>query len=110
MVEDKGPTPPASPPESPKLIEIPLSKEVMPSKQVSAARSQPPTVFVLKDGEQLESRFYLLTASSLQIEVGRQRRTIPVSTLAINATIAANRERGIELSIPRDRNTVFLGF
>jgi hypothetical protein len=104
VVENKGPRPPAPPPEPPKLIEVPQSKEV------PVAKPQPPTLFVLKDGERLESRYYLLTVQSLQIEVGRQKRTIPVSTLDLDATIAANHERGIEVTIPRDRNTVFLSF
>ena len=104
VVESKEPRPPAPPPEPPKLIEVPQSKEV------PLAKPQPPTLFVLKDGERLESRYYLLTAQSLQIEVDRQRREIPVSTLDLDATIAANHERGIEVTIPRDRNTVFLSF
>jgi hypothetical protein len=104
VVESKEPRPPAPPPEPPKLIEVPQSKEV------PLAKPQPPTLFVLKDGERLESRYYLLTVQSLQIEVDRQQRTIPVSTLDLDATIAANHERGIEVTIPRDRNTVFLSF
>jgi hypothetical protein len=67
-------------------------------------------LFVLTNGERLESRHFLLTGEALQIQVGRQQRTIPVSTLDLDATIAANHKRGIEVSIPRDRSTVFLGF
>jgi len=92
------------PPEPPKLIEVPQSKEVPVAKQ------QPATLFVLKDGGRLESRFYLLTYQSLQIEVDRQQRTIPVSALDLDATIAANHQRGIEVKIPRDSSAIFLGF
>jgi hypothetical protein len=67
-------------------------------------------VFVLKGGERLESRNYVLTAQSLQIEVGRQRREIPLDTLDLDATIAANHQRGIDLTIPRDRSAVFVSF
>jgi hypothetical protein len=95
---------PAPPPEPPKLIEMPQSKEVPVGKQ------QRPTLFVLKDGERVESRYYLLTVESLTIEVDRQQRTIPASTLDLDATSAANHERGIEVVIPRDRSTVFFGF
>ncbi len=87
-----------------KLIEVPLSKDVPVAKQ------QPPTLFVLKDGGRLESRYYLLTVQSLQIEIGGQQRTIPVSTLDLDATIAANHNRGIEVIVPRNQSTVFLGF
>ena len=86
------------------MTEITLSKEAVPAKP------QPPTVFVLTDGERLESHEYLLTASSLSIDVGRQQRNIPVNKLNIDATLAANHERGIELAFPRNSGTVVLGF
>lgn len=104
VVESQEAGPPAPPPQPPKLIEVPQSKDA------PVAKPQPPTLFVLKDGERLESRDYLLTAQSLHIEVGLQRRTIPLSTLDLDATVAANHERGIEVAIPRDRNTVFVSF
>ena len=67
--------------------------------------------FVLANGEPLESRYHLFfTAESLQIEVGRQQRTIPVSGLDLDATVIANRERGIEITITRDNNSVLTGF
>jgi len=52
----------------------------------------------------------MLTAESLQIEVGRQQRMIAVSSLDLDATVAANHERGIEIAVPRDNNSVFIGF
>jgi hypothetical protein len=104
VVEKEDARPPAPPPEPPKLIEVPSPKEA------PVAKLLPATLFVLKDGERLESRHYLLTVESLQIEVGRQQRTIPISTLDLDATIAGNHERGIEVTIPQDRNAVFLGF
>jgi hypothetical protein len=67
-------------------------------------------LFVLKGGERLESHNYVLTAQSLQIEVGHQRREIPLGTLDLDATIAANHQRGIELTVPRDRTAVFVSF
>ena len=106
VVDDEGKEPrqPAPPPVPPKLIEVPQSKDA------ELAQQRPPTLFVLKGGERFESRYYLLTLQSLKIEVDRQRRTIPVSSLDLETTIAANRERGIEVFIPQDRGTVFLGF
>jgi hypothetical protein len=104
VVQSKEPGPPPSPPEPPKIIEVPQSKEA------PVARQRPPTLFVLKNGERLESHSYLLTVESLQIEVGRQRRTVPLSILDLDATVAANQNRGIELTIPSNRNTVFVGF
>ena len=103
LVQSREPRSPAPPPEPPKLIEVPLAKD-------SPIAPQPPTLFVMKDGERLESRYYLLTAQSLQIEIDRQQRTIPLSTVDLDRTIAANHERGIEVTFPRDRTTMFLSF
>jgi hypothetical protein len=104
VVQDKEPRPPAAPPEPPKLIEVAQSKEA------PVGKPQPAALFVLKNGQQLESRNYSLTAQSLQIEIGRQRREIPVDTLDLDATIAANHQRGIEVTIPRDRTAMFVSF
>jgi len=93
----------AVPSEAPKLVEVPLSPG-------APAVRQGPALFVLSNGERLESRHYVLTADSLRIQVGRQQRTVPVSALDVDATIAANQQRGIELTIPQDRNSLFLGF
>jgi hypothetical protein len=104
VVEREEPRPPAPPPEPPKLIEVPQTKEA------TVAKRLPPTLFVLTNGERLESRHYLLTAESLQIEVGRHQRTIPVSGLDLDSTVGANHERGIEITVPRDSNSVLIGF
>jgi hypothetical protein len=104
VVEYREPTRPTPPREGPKVTEVTTSKEASPGKP------QAPTVFVLTDGEKLESHEYLLTASSLRIDVGRQRRIIPVRQLNIDASLAANHERGIELTFPRNSGTIFLGF
>lgn len=95
---------PARIPESPKLIELPDSKDAAPSKP------DQPTLFVLANGEQLEARRYTLTPDSLRVEIGRQQRTIPLGKLNIDATIAANRGRGIDLRVPTDDSQIFLGF
>jgi hypothetical protein len=104
VVQDKEPQPPPAPPQPPKLIEVPQSKGA------SAEKPQPPTLFVLKGGQRLESRNYFLTAQSVQIEVGHQRREIPLDALDLDATTAANHARGIDLTIPRDRTAVFVSF
>jgi hypothetical protein len=95
---------PARVPESPKLIELPDTKD--------AATPKPdlPTLFVFANGDKLEARRYTLTPDSLRVEIGRQQRTIALDKLNIDATIAANRERGIDLKFPTDGNQIFLGF
>jgi hypothetical protein len=64
----------------------------------------------LANGERLEARRFLLTASNLSVSVDRHERTIPLDMLDLEATIAANRERGIELRVPADRTEIFLSF
>jgi hypothetical protein len=76
----------------------------------TAAKTLPPTIFILADGERLETRRFVLTASNLSVSIGRRQRTIPVDKLDIDATLTANQERGIDLRIPADRNEISLSF
>jgi hypothetical protein len=105
VFESRDCRPPAPVPEPPKLIEVPQTKEAD-----ATSKPEPPTLFVFANGERLEARRYMLTADSLQVETGRQQRTISIGKLDLDATIAANRERGIDLQIPTDSNHIFLGF
>lgn len=86
------------------VIEIPAAQKG------AAVKPLPPTVFVLTSGEKLEAQQYLLTASSLSVTIHRAKRTIPVEMLDFDATLAANRDRGVDLRIPGDRNEVSLRF
>lgn len=76
----------------------------------TVAKSLPPTVFILNNGEKLESDRFVLSANSLSVNVHRSQRTIPIDLLNIDATIAANHDRGIDLRIPNDRNEISLRF
>jgi len=42
----------------------------------------------------------------LSVSIDRQQRTVPLEMLEINAAITANRELGIDLRIPADRNEI----
>jgi hypothetical protein len=88
----------------------PLVIEVPGAASSAAAKIVPPTVFVLANGERLETRRFMLTASNLSVSIDRQQRTVPFDILDINATINANHERGIDLRIPADRNEICLSF
>lgn len=105
IVESHDYRPPAPATEGPKLIEAPQTKGT-----AAASKPETPTLFVFASGERLEARRYTLTVDSLRIEIGRQQRRVPLSEINVDATIAANRERGIDLKIPTDRNEIFLGF
>jgi len=97
----------------------PWATETRPAMQIievpgaansTAAERLPPAIFILANGERVESRRFVLTASKLSISVERRERTIPLDVLDLNATITANRERGIDLRIPADRNEISLSF
>jgi hypothetical protein len=82
----------------------------IPGTSSAVAKALPPTVFILTSGERLESDRFVLTATSLSVNVHRSLRTIPLDMLDIDATLAANRDRGIDLRIPSDRNEISLRF
>jgi len=97
----REPEPPAP---KPLVIEIPGSTSS------TAARTLPPTIFILANGERLEARRFVLTTSNLSVSIDRQQRTVPFDMLDFNATISANHERGIDLRIPADRTEISLSF
>jgi thiol-disulfide isomerase/thioredoxin len=88
-----------------KMIVIP-GVQALPQARIAAPKVA--AVFVLSDGERLETHDYILTADSVQLTADGLQRSIPVSALDMKATIAANHERGIELKVP-SRHEVFLG-
>jgi hypothetical protein len=97
--------PPATAPQSPKVIEVPEAKHA-----AATSKPEPAAVFILANGERLETDRYIVTANLLQVETGRRQRSIPLSELNLDETLAANRERGIVLKIPTGKNQIFLGF
>jgi hypothetical protein len=89
---------------------LPKSQVIDIPSVAKAARLQSPTIFILTNGERLESYRFLLSASNLSLHIGRHHRTIPMEMLDLQATIAANRQRGIDLRIPADRSEIVLSF
>jgi hypothetical protein len=84
--------------------------EVPDTANSAASKPLPPAMFILRNGERFEARRYLLTYDHLRFTIDRQQRTIPLAVLDINATVAANCERGINLRIPADRSEISVGF
>lgn len=101
-----------------KTTEVTTDSNRVPASQVTNAQGKsqpvssptPPAVFILSNGDRLESSRYLLTADSLRVQQGQTQRTIPLREVNVNATVAANRERGINLTIPKNRAEITLGF
>jgi hypothetical protein len=88
----------------------PLVIEIPAAPNSGATKMPPPAIFILANGERVETRRFLLTASVLTLSVDRRQRVVPFDMLDTAATISANRERGIDLRIPLDRNEISLGF
>ena len=103
-----------SPATIPALREARLHKaqfiEIPAGANSPAARIPPPAVFILANGERLETRRFVLSASALSVSIDRRQRTVPLEMLDLYATINANHERGIDLRIPNDRNEISLSF
>ena len=91
-----------------KVIEMPGAQST-PAPNVPAKPS-PKTIFVLANGERLETDQYTFEAGFLHLTMGGQQRTIALNALDMKATAAANQERGIELKIPKNRSEVYLAF
>lgn len=79
-------------------------------KDQSPSKPTPPAVFVLSSGERVESTEYFMTTDSLRVDQNGSQRTIPMSALNRSATVAANRERGIELQLPDGKSQITLSF
>jgi hypothetical protein len=107
----------SSDPKSPTVVDIPSQEpgkttqagSTKAGAQTAAVPSLPAT-FILSNGDQLESSNYMLTSDSLQVVQNGVRRTIPMSAVNIEATVAANNKRGIKLNIPQDKSQVMLSF
>jgi hypothetical protein len=98
------PPAPPNPPAKAQVIEIPA-----PANSI-AAKPQPPAVFILTDGEHVEASRFVLTAHNLSVTVNRHQRTIPLDQVDLDATLAVNRDRGIDLRVPADQNEISLSF
>lgn len=95
---------PERPPADPQMIELPHA-----TGQISP-EPPPAALFILTSGERLETQRFVLTTNDLSVTVNRMERRIPISSVDLDATLAANRERGVNLQIPADRNEISLSF
>ena len=112
VVRDERPaTPAASPvqiaPADPKLIEVP---EPQITRTSTIARS-PSAIFILTDGRRLETQNYTVTDTQLTIkEAHRPAVQVPLDQLNVQATLAENHQRGLDLQLPESRSEILVGF
>ena len=88
----------------PQLINVPSGPSAALAKPI------PKTVFIFTNGDQLEADHYTMYSNFLHVTAEGQERSIPISALDVKKTVAANRERGINLKIPTSGSEVFLAF
>jgi hypothetical protein len=100
--------PPAVDPNAPQAV-IWEAKDV-PGKKEPVGPPPPPAVFVLANGDRLETNRYLVTVNSVRVEQGGVQRTIPLTDINVDATVAANHARGLNLKFPTDKTQIMLGF
>ncbi len=63
------------------------------------AKPEPPTVLVYRDGRKAEVGNYAVVGQTLWIFSEERARKVPLSDLDLDATRAANEERGVEFSL-----------
>ena len=76
------------------------------------APPKPPAsaVFILSNGQKVESGDYVITVDSVRLQQDGKERLIPMSTLNVNATVAANHERGLDLKFPESKSQITISF
>ena len=87
-----------------KVIDIPPDKNSHPGQPL------PKAVFVLTNGERLESDRYTMDTKFLHVAVNGEERIVPMNSVDVKATDTANRARGVELRIPSSKSEVFVSF
>jgi hypothetical protein len=104
-------------PKSPSVVNIPPAEKeraAQPASPQSAVPSgavaSPAAIFILANGDRLESGEYTLTAESVQVVQNGVHRTIPISAVNVPATLAANKQRGIDLKMPANKSQMVLAF
>lgn len=102
---------------SPSVVNIPPAKSGsadqsagMKAGAQTPAVPTPAAIFILSNGDHLESSDYTLTSESVQVVQNGVRRTIPMSAVNVQATLAANKQRGIDLKIPANKSQMVLAF
>jgi thiol-disulfide isomerase/thioredoxin len=88
----------------PMIIDVPSGLSTAPLKPRAK------TVFVLANGERVESDEYTIDSNGIVVTTDGKKRTIALTELNTIATKAANKERGIDLMIPANRGEIVLSF
>ena len=93
-----------------KTTEVAAQEKNAPEKNGAVAKPNAMAIFTLTSGSRIESANYIVKVDSVQLEEKGMWRTIPLSSLNVKETVAANKERGIDLMIPDNPNQITLSF
>jgi hypothetical protein len=69
-----------------------------------------PAVFILSNGQKVESGDYFITMDSVSLQEDGKERVIPLSSLNVSATVAANHDRGLDLKFPDNKAQITISF
>lgn len=112
VVRDERPATTAAPPvqiapADPKLIDVPEPQML----RTTAVARTPSAIFIFTDGRRLEAQNYTVTDTQLTIkEAHRPAVQIPLDQLNVQATLAENHQRGLDLQLPESRSEILVGF
>lgn len=81
-----------------------------PADQPPVIKPAPPAIFILTNGERIESDHYVLKTDSVQLQDKGVERSIPIKQLNVNATMSENNERGLHLMFPTSTSQITLSF
>lgn len=96
-----------APAEPPKMIDVPEAVTARPA----ASTRTPSAIFIFSDGRKIEAQNYTITDSLLTFkEPYRAAVQVPLSQLNVDATLAENQQRGLNLQIPENKSEILLGF
>jgi len=102
--EPRAPEPALSTPApKPQIIEVPGSER-------GPMQPPPAVTFVLNNGKRIKLQRYTLTSDYLFFTAAGRPQRIARPELNADATVAANRERGIPFVFPSEQNEISLGF
>ncbi len=91
----------------PTVIEI-AAEEI---NSASPPAKKLPRVFVMKNGERIEAKRYTLTDTQvIVVTAPGEVRRIPLSQLDLDATVAGNRAKGVEIQVPSGPGEYFVSF
>ena len=101
---EQAPAPEERKPSGMKVIDIPPDKDSHPGQPL------PKAVFVLTNGERVETDRYTMDTKYIHVALEDGERIIATSAVDVQATESANHARGIDLKIPTSKSEVFVSF